>query len=172
VKLREVLVLAALAPATAVWAVLVYKGMLRGFNSSRLERLEGRHVYDQKADAERLLAQALVRARAHKQRVLVVLGGDWCKWCVTLDSSMAKNPALNQLTTERFVLLKLDADAASDLDERWGNPSELSVPVVVLLNPDGTKVHVQNMVPFQTWGGRLLAYDAERIHQALEPWAL
>ena len=171
-KLHKAVVLGSLALATAVWAALVYKGMLRAYNSSKLSALEGRHAYDQKADAERQLAQALARAKANEQRVLVILGGDWCKWCLTLDSLIASDPALKQLTSERFVLLKLDADAASDLDESWGKPSELSVPVVVLLNADGKLVHVQNMLPFQTWGGRLLAYDADRIYAALEPWAL
>lgn len=171
-KPRKTLVLGALALATTVWAALVYKAILRGYNSSRLAQLEGRQVYDHEADAERLLAQALVRARAHKQRVLVILGGDWCKWCLTLDSSIASDHALKQLTNNRFVTLKLDADAAADLDARWGKPSELSVPVVVLLNPDGKQVHVQSMLPFQTWGGRLLAYDADRIYQAFAPWVL
>lgn len=171
-RLRKALVLGALCLATVVGAAVAYKVALRGYNANKLAQLEGLHAYDKDADAERLLTQALEQARARKQRVLVILGGDWCKWCLTLDQSLASDPALKQLTSERFVLLKLDADAASKLDERWGKPSELSVPVVVLLNPDGQRIHVQNMLPFQTWGGRLLAYDTDRIYQALEPWVL
>ena len=147
-----------------------YKLVPRVYNGRKLAALQGRNVYDVHADAERELERALASAKTLHKRVMVVMGGNWCQWCLTLDDLFRKDDELEHLLKSEFVTLKLDADAASELDEQWGKPTELGVPVLVFLEPDGRLAHVQDMVPLESWGGRLLAYDRDEVYATLKRW--
>src|SRR5690606_35522533 len=95
-----------------------YKLFPRWYNARELAAVSDRDVYDETANPHQQLDAALGRAKRQHKRVLVVLGGDWCQWCLTLDNLFESDSELHQLTTVAFVLLKLDADTASELDER------------------------------------------------------
>ncbi|HOW19271.1 MAG TPA: DUF255 domain-containing protein, partial [Phycisphaerae bacterium] len=41
-------------------------------------------IYNEKADAKAQIAEALARAKRDNKRVLIMWGGNWCKWCYRL----------------------------------------------------------------------------------------
>jgi thiol:disulfide interchange protein len=151
-----------------VTSAIGYKLVPRVYNARKLAQLSGRKVYDETADSQAQLVTAFARAKREQKPVLVILGGNWCQWCLTLDSLLESDRELHELVTRKFVLLKLDADSASELDERWGKPTELGVPVLVFLQANGSVAHVQDMVPLETWGGRLLRYDRDAVYSVIE----
>jgi len=152
-------------------SALGYKLLPRWYNAHKLAKLQGRDVYDENSNVDAELSGATSRAKVSHRRVLVVLGGDWCQWCLALDDLLHSDPALSQLLATKFVTLKLDADTASDLNDKWGNPTEKGVPAIVVLGEDGRVLHTQNMLPFETWGGRLLSYDGDAVYSMLLRYA-
>ncbi|MGH7140043.1 MAG: thioredoxin family protein [Pirellulales bacterium] len=44
-------------------------------------KTEREPIYDEEADGEKLIAEAICRAKAEGKRVLIEWGGNWCGWC-------------------------------------------------------------------------------------------
>lgn len=137
------------------------------YNQQKLERIANRRVYDEKADANALFAAAKDRASREHKRMLVILGGNWCQWCLALDDLLSQDSEIRGYLEQRFVVLKLDGDAAAELDEAWGRPTRLGVPVLVFLEADGKLAHVQDSASLEVFGGRLLLHDRTRILEVL-----
>jgi len=155
-------------------ALATWKVAPRVYNDRRRRALAGRRVYDEKADARALVADALARAGREHKRALVILGGNWCQWCLALDDLMTTDDEIRSVTNERFVTVHLDSEAAAPLDEAWGWPSRLGVPTLIFLEPNGpngTVVHIQDSVTLEAYGGRVLKHDRARVLAALRAWA-
>lgn len=158
-------------------AFLVLAGALgfklgpRIYNHARLAELRGSRVYDETMDGAAELTATLERANREHKNVLVMLGGNWCQWCLALDDLLKADREIQALLHERYAVLKLDVDAAATLDASWGRPTRLGVPVLVFLDRSGAIVHVQETVSLEVWGGRLLLHDRDRVFQTLQKWA-
>ncbi len=63
--------------------------------------------YDAARDAAADIDRALEAAAASGRRVLLIVGGDWCKDCRELDALLAREPALAQARDARFVPVKV-----------------------------------------------------------------
>jgi thiol:disulfide interchange protein len=141
------------------------------YNRARLSELQGRKIYDEKADASALFERELGRANREGKKLLVMLGGNWCQWCLALDDLMLEDAALRDQLAARFVVLKLDSQAARALDEAWGKPSTLGVPVLIFVDAKGAVKHIQETVSLELLGGRILRHDAGRVLQVLQRWS-
>jgi hypothetical protein len=149
----------------------MYRVGTRRYFAYRQSHLHGRRVYDDKADTAALLRSALVQATSEHKHVLVVMGGNWCQWCLSLDELMSSDAEIHEYVGAHFILLKLDNVAAEAQDLAWGEPSKNGVPVMVFLDPDGKVLHVQETVSLEAFGGRLLTHDRGRILALLRQWS-
>lgn len=138
------------------------------FNWVRLRQLQGHDVYDLSLDPLKTLEAAQVRAQREGRKVMVVLGGNWCRWCLSLDDLMRTHDEVRAQLDRHFVVVKLDSAKAKVLDERWGNPTRLGVPVLVFLDADGKLRHVQETGSLERWAGRILAHDPDRVLNVLK----
>lgn len=140
------------------------------YNRVRLHELSGRVVYDQQLDPARALEAAQDQARRDGRQVLVVLGGNWCQWCLALDDLMRTNEEIRSLLSRSYVVVKLDSARAKAFDEAWGKPTRFGVPVLVFLDAEGKPKHVQETESLERWGGRVLAHDPDRVLTVLKRW--
>jgi thiol:disulfide interchange protein len=169
-NLRQRLVFAA-AVCAALGLLGTYKLGPRFYNKYRLSQLQGRQIYDVHADAQALFNTELARANREHTRLVVVLGGNWCQWCLALDDLMHQNAELRDYAEAHFVVLKLDSQAARALDETWGGPTRRGVPVLVFVDANGAIRHVQETVSLELWNGRILGHDPDRVLHVLQQWS-
>ncbi|MCK6445363.1 MAG: thioredoxin family protein [Planctomycetes bacterium] len=80
-------------------------------------------------DAEKVYADALVRAKAEGKRVFLHFGAPWCVWCHRLEDWMAKKE-IAALLAKEFVDVKIDED-------RMKGATELEARVRPPAGPDG-----------------------------------
>jgi thioredoxin-related protein len=169
-----------LATAGALVIVLLlglagtYKLGPKVYNRVRLRQLQGRHIYDEKlnaAQASQAFDKELIRANGEGKRLVVMLGGNWCSWCLALDDLMHQNADLRAYVEKHFVVLKLDSQSARALDESWGKPSRHGVPVLIFVDDKGAVRHVQETVSLELWKGRLLGHDPQRVLAVLQHWS-
>jgi thiol:disulfide interchange protein len=167
---RQALVFA-LAVCGALFLIAAYKLGPRTYNRYRLSQLQGRQVYDASIDARAAFDQGLARAQRENKQLLVMLGGNWCQWCLALDDLMHQDTALREYLEHHFVVLKLDSAGAKALDDAWGKPTRHGVPVLVFLDRHGAIRHVQETESLELWHGRVLGHDPKRVLDVLERWS-
>lgn len=63
--------------------------------------------YDPHRDPEKDLATAKEEARKSNRNILVVVGGDWCSWCHTMDQFFHEHPDLETLRDKNYVYMKV-----------------------------------------------------------------
>jgi thiol:disulfide interchange protein len=128
-------------------------------------------VYDEKADGEKQIADALVAAKAEKKRVLLQFGANWCGWCVKLHKLFHDDAAIAAEVKAHYVVVAVDVNRGHNkaVDDRLGNPSHLGLPALVVLDAEGKKLHTQDsalleegskhspakvLAFLKTWGGK------------------
>ncbi|MET0389337.1 MAG: thioredoxin family protein [Polyangiales bacterium] len=166
---RQALVFA-IAVCAALGLIATYKLGPRYYNRYRLQQLQGRHIYDTQADTHAAFAAGLAQANKEHKRLVVMLGGNWCQWCLALDDLMHTDTELRAYLDRHFVVLKLDSAAAKTLDDAWGKPTRHGVPVLIFVDESGGVRHIQETVSLELWHGRILGHDPERVLELLERW--
>jgi thioredoxin-related protein len=148
-----------------------YKIGPRAYNWMRWRQLQGHEVYDMNLDPAAAVDAARTQAQRDGRKVLVVLGGNWCQWCLSLDDVMRNHEEVRAQLGKHFVVVKLDSAKAKALDEAWGKPTRFGVPVLVFLDANGNPKHVQETGPLERWQGRILAHDPDRLIAILKRWS-
>ena len=155
-----------LLAASVVVAVVVVGAAC---DKSEINKALGRYrAYDPKASGKAQIAEAVAKARANNQRVLVQFGGNWCVFCEALDNLIAQTPAL-AAQHARYVAIHVDAGANPELNEVYGKPYDLGFPVLLVLDGDGKLLHTQASTVFQL--PNALGHDPAAVHEFLKTWA-
>lgn len=109
-------------------------------------------LYDPTADGVQQLESACAQARDEGKTVLVQVGGDWCKWCLRLNSKILNSQSLKKTMDSAYVWVHLyygrdnvNADAMAKL----GNPHDLGFPVLVVVNGEGRVLRIQETGCFE-----------------------
>ncbi|MFQ5413721.1 MAG: thioredoxin family protein [Phycisphaerae bacterium] len=106
-------------------------------------------LYDTNADGGRQIAAALAAAKRDNKRVLLQFGANWCVWCHRLHELFASDRDIARTLLYEYVLVLIDVDTVggkkhnADIDARYGHPTRHGLPVLVVLDADGTHVTTQ-----------------------------
>jgi len=63
--------------------------------------------YDAAANPFTALKHAEKEAQASGKRILVIAGGDWCRWCVALHSFISHTPEVKTALDRNFVTIEV-----------------------------------------------------------------
>lgn len=77
------------------------------------------------------------RARAEQRFVLLDVGAEWCHWCHVMDATTYRDPEALRLIRERFVPVRVDADAQPDLANRY---EDYGWPATVVFDAEGREI--------------------------------
>lgn len=77
------------------------------------------------------------RAAAEKRFVLLDVGAEWCHWCHVMDDTTYREADVLRLIRERFVPVRVDADAQPDLANRY---EDYGWPATVVFDADGREI--------------------------------
>jgi len=104
---------------------------------------------------------------------LVVVGGNWCKWCRALDSLMVVNAELKGEIAAHYELVHLNwskenknAEAMAHL----GNPEALGFPSFVVLSPKLKILHTQDSGSFENPDRNKPGHDPAKLLAFLKQW--
>jgi thioredoxin-related protein len=101
-------------------------------------------IYDENADAEKLVDAALAVAARDNKRVLLMYGGNWCGWCYKLDEVLREFPSVRGVMSDEYVLVHVDigrGDKHAELSARFGSDHRAhGYPYLTVVAADGTTV--------------------------------
>jgi thioredoxin-related protein len=77
----------------------------QAFNVNALPSYSQSYVH--KANIQKIYKSALLNAKASNKPLLMIAGGDWCKWCGTLDNFLEEHPQLQKRFYTEYEILKV-----------------------------------------------------------------
>ena len=137
-------------------------------NRVNLEELpEFSKQYNPSYDPQSDLEFAISIASESNRRILMIVGGDWCPWCRSMDKFFKENSDLNALLHENFVVLKVYY-GKENYNSRFlsGFPRLIATPHFYILDSDGSTLHSQETEVLEK--GR--SYDKLKVTAFLQRW--
>lgn len=112
---------------------------------------------------------ALKLAQHSGRRVLIEVGGDWCRWCHILERFLLEHAALRSSLHEKFVVLKVNVSEDNDnADFLSAFPKVLGYPHMYITENDGSIVQSQDTAEFLKNGN----YSVQHFQAFLERWGV
>ena len=81
--------------------------------------------------------EIFAQARAQHKMVLLDLGAGWCHWCHVMDEMTYADPAVIALLREKYLAVRVDADARPDLANRY---EDYGWPATIVFKWDGAEL--------------------------------
>jgi thiol:disulfide interchange protein len=135
----------------------------------------GTDIFDAKAPAEKLVADAVAQAKREDKKVLLFFGANWCPWCRRLHAALTQNSAVQSRLRQKFVLVHLDANTRNDQQrnaavlKKYGGPiRQYGLPVFVVLARDGIQLTTRETASFAADTDKKMA---ERLLSFLDEWS-
>lgn len=126
-------------------------------------------TYDPKRNAMQDGRDAIKLAKETQRKILIEVGGDWCKWCHVLDRFLNKNVALKKQLDKTFVLLKINVSEENDNHEFLKVfPSISGYPHIFITKSNGELLRSRDLSEFYNNG----QYSAKRFKEFLDRWAV
>lgn len=124
--------------------------------------------YNPEHDPSSDLDFAIAMAEESDRRILMLVGGDWCPWCRSMDTFFAENPDLNDQLHDNFVLLKVYYGRENyNREFLAGFPRLMATPHFYVMEKDGTQLYSQETTPLEK--GR--SYDPLKMAAFLQRWS-
>src|SRR5580693_4029017 len=103
-------------------------------------------IYDESADGSKQIADALAVAGKDGKRVLLQFGANWCPWCHKLHALFATDKSIAARLKSDYVVVLIDVNKGrnSEVDAKYGHPTRLGLPVIVILDAQGKQLTTKN----------------------------
>lgn len=126
-------------------------------------------LYDEKASGAQQIEKALAEAKRRKKNVLLQFGANWCHWCHKLHKLCESDKTLAAELKKNFVVVLIDVDKKhnEDINQRYGNPTKLGLPVIVVLDPSGKQLTTQDTGKLEEGDH----HDPAKVLAFLKQWA-
>lgn len=127
------------------------------------------HLYDGAADARVEIKQAVTKASAAHQRVIVVFGANWCYDCHVLDQAFHQAdvaPILQKNFQIVHVDIGDDGKRNNDVASEYRVPLSKGIPALAILGPDGKLLYSQRSGEWES----ARSLDPDEVIAFLNKW--
>lgn len=128
-------------------------------------------VYDETIDPFEQIDKAVAKAKTSDKFVVCQLGGNWCPWCIKFAKFIKEDEAIDKMVNENFEYIHVNFKSRKDelsqkVSKRLGNAGRFGFPVFVILNTDGSVLHIQNSVYLEEGQG----YNRDKVLDFFKQW--
>ena len=112
---------------------------------------------------------AIELANKTQRRILIEVGGDWCKWCHLMDRFLEENPDIKTRIHQTFVMLKINVSDANDNRKFLSSfPKPLGYPHMYVSDSDGSVLFSKDTADFLVNG----KYSRQRFIEFSNRWVI
>jgi thioredoxin-related protein len=136
----------------------------------RSQDLSTFHLYHPEENAAAGIAGAVRNAAAAHKNVFIQIGGNWCIWCARFHEMSTNDPQVDSAFNANFVVYHLNFSRENEnlpTMATLGFPQRFGFPVFVILNSQGTLLHIQNSGYLEERKG----YNKEKVISFLNDWS-
>jgi thioredoxin-related protein len=123
--------------------------------------------YDPARDADKDIRDAVAEAQRTGKRIILEVGGEWCKWCHIMDAYFDAHPELTKLRDTNYITVKInfsDENENKDILSRY--PKIAGYPHIFVLEKDGKLLHSQNTAELEKGE----SYELPKFTEFLARW--
>ncbi len=127
------------------------------------------HIYNPDADAHADIKAAVAQAKEQHKNVILMIGGNWCPWCVKFHAYINDDPQIDSLIKADYIWVMVNYDKQhpnKELLAELGYPQRFGFPVFVVLNSDGKRIHTQDSGLLEDGP----SYDKKKVMGFLKNW--
>jgi thioredoxin-related protein len=114
---------------------------------------------------------AAKEAMTNEKHLLLIIGGNWCKWCRMFDKFSHENAKIDSALTANYVVVHINYSKENENEELLKTleyPQRFGFPVFVVLNADGRRLHTQNTAYLEDGQG----YSEKKVLGFLNDWSV
>lgn len=139
--------------------------------AAKLRQLAARRIYDEKADGETQIAEALRLAQNQNKNVLLQFGAWWCPPCHVLHDLLKNDATLAPLVRDNFIAVSIDVNEGHNeaVVKRLSAGGQGGIPFMVILAADGRRLAAPPTEDFASKKSED-AFDAEKLAAFLKRW--
>lgn len=144
-------------------SLIIFLALVSGLSAQEVD------IYNPDADASEDIKEAIMQAAKEKKHVLVMVGGNWCPWCIRLNAFMQEDGEIDSTMNADYILVKVNYSKENKNEEvlaGLGYPQRFGFPVLVILDDQGERLHTQNSWFLE----KEKSYDREKIFAMLKGW--
>jgi thioredoxin-related protein len=124
--------------------------------------------FDSSRNPARDVEDAVVEAKRTGRRILLDVGGNWCKWCHYLDRFWNENQDVADFLHEKFIYVKVNFSKGNENKDFLSKfPKIPGYPHFFVLNTDGTLLWSQDTGELESGQG----HDHDKMLAFLKKWA-
>ena len=134
-------------------------------------------VYDESINPLEQIDSALVLAKQEGKFVICQVGGNWCPWCLRFADFIENDSTISQCIADNFVYIHVNYNPrrsggeeqmaqAKALMKRLNNAGRFGYPVFVVLDENGTVLHIQDSSFLEEGKG----YDVKKVLRFFKNW--
>ncbi len=133
----------------------------------------GPDIYNTAANAAPAIGEALKLAKQQHKHVLLDFGANWCIWCRRLHSLFTTDARIRSALQRDYITVMIDVNKRNgtarnaDVDTYYGKPTQHGLPVLVVLDASGRRLHTQETGALEEGS----AHSPEKVLAFLEKWA-
>ena len=112
-------------------------------------------VYNEDINPIEQIDQAVVKAKSEGKFVICQVGGNWCPWCLRFADFITKDSTISKVIDENFEFIHANynprrSQRAEKLEQgkalmkRLNNCGRFGFPVLVVLDNEGSVIHIQD----------------------------
>ena len=126
-------------------------------------------IYHPEVNAVEQIKSATIKATAENKHVLLMIGGNWCRWCKMFNKFVTTDAQLDSAMNKNFIVEHINYSKENKNTETLKNlhfPQRFGFPVFIILNSKGEIIHTQNSAYLETGEG----YDKETVMDFFNQW--
>jgi thiol:disulfide interchange protein len=133
----------------------------------------GGDIFDLHADADSQIASAISAATLEHKNILLDFGANWCVWCHRLHTTFETDPGVAKALKDGFIVVMVDVNNRhgesrnAAVIERYGNPVQHGIPVLVVLDSSGKQLTTKDSGELEEGG----SHSPAKITAFLAQWA-
>lgn len=129
-------------------------------------------IPDYKRDADPWidLKNAKERALKENKRILMIVGGEWCEWCLKLDKFLKNDRELLDIIEKNYIVIKIYSLQTLEPNQTFliKLPLPKGFPFIYVLEKDGELLAAQETSSFESGDN----YNKNKIKNFLLFWIL
>jgi len=101
-------------------------------------------LYDESGNGQAIIAAAVKQAADEEKKVLIMWGGNTCRWCHLLHRLFESEEDINAYLESNYVSITIDAQSNMDLMKEMKIKNRRTTPFLTVLDKTGLKIRDEN----------------------------